>query len=273
MGEQTGEEFSEEINNLLKQIASDKRRDVLRWIEQGPCRLTSIANGLNFGVQDTHRNVQNLIDAHLVRKSDGILSLTTYGKMIIAQLPTFDFLVKNMQYMNEHSLCDLPEKFVRRIGDLAEGELVEGVVKVLTIWREIYSSATEYIHAAKSQVSLEMIGAASESVRAGARYSYILGESSIAPKGRGELLNRLGWKEMMAEGNIQRRMAKNVSVVVILNEKWAALSLPDLRGKADLNWTLHSRDPEFHDWCRDYFMYKWERAEFFDESKLKKRSK
>jgi len=42
-----------------------------------------------------------------------------------------------------------------------------------------------------------------------------------------------------------------------------------MKGEPDLNIMFHGTDPEFLEWCSDLFQYQWDKAETFDESKLK----
>ncbi|MGH9992878.1 MAG: transcriptional regulator, partial [Nitrososphaera sp.] len=60
-----------------------------------------------------------------------------------------------------------------------------------------------------------------------------------------------------------------VSVMTIFNEKQGCVILPNMKGEPDLNVMFYGDDNEFLDWCSDLFEYYWERAEPFDESKLK----
>ena len=70
------------------------------------------------------------------------------------------------------------------------------------------------------------------------------------PKGRSELLQKLGWRELMSKGMIERKTADKVQVVTVLNERQASVLFPDLKGEADLNTMFYSEDPLFHEWCR-----------------------
>ena len=47
----------------------------------------------------------------------------------------------------------------------------------------------------------------------------------------------------------------NVQTVVVLNEKEACVSFPDLKGKSDITQMFYGTDPEFREWCLDFFRY------------------
>jgi predicted transcriptional regulator len=64
-------------------------------------------------------------------------------------------------------------------------------------------------------------------------------------------------------------VVESVQVAVILNEKQAAVLFPTQKGETDMNMIFHSSDPVFHEWCLDYFRYRWYGSDIFDEAQLK----
>ena len=101
------------------------------------------------------------------------------------------------------------------------------------------------------------------------KFQYILSESTIIPKGRKELLDRLGFKKLLEKGLVERKMKNVVQVSVILNEKEAMIMFPNLEGEPDMGETFFSKDVFFHEWCLDYFRYCWYGSDIFLEHKLK----
>jgi predicted transcriptional regulator len=73
----------------------------------------------------------------------------------------------------------------------------------------------------------------------------------------------------LSKGAIERRMVESVQVAVILNEKQASVLFPTQKGETDMNMMFFSLDPVFHEWCLDYFRYRWYGSDIFDESRLK----
>lgn len=257
-------------SQIFIELAGELRRQMLLKLNQESLRLSDLAKELNATMQEAHRNVNRLIDIGLVEKdSDGLLSLTTYGKIILKQIPTFAFLTEHKDYFTEHTLGELPVKFVQRIGALYNGQVVKGVVRVLEAWKDIYNDANEYIYEVMSQVPLDLIEPLVERINKGVKFSYIFGQDVVVPKGRSELLQKLGWRELMARGLVERKMADKVQVMTMLNERQAAVLFPNLKGETDLNTMFYSDDPLFHEWCLDYFRYKWYGSDIFDESRIK----
>ena len=99
---------------------------------------------------------------------------------------------------------------------------------------------------------------------------YVFPKNVIIPRGRKELLKKLGHNELLSKGAIERRMVESVQVAVILNEKQASVLFPTQKGETDMNMMFFSPDSIFHEWCLDYFRYRWYGSDIFDESEPKR---
>ena len=160
-------------------------------------------------------------------------------------------------------------KFIQRIGALAEAQPVKGFVKVLEQWKSIYKNADEFIYQLFTEVPLDLIEPVLTKAKRGIKLNYIFSESVIVPKGRKELLNKLGIKELIDKGLVERKMQKDTNVVVVLNEKEACVLFPTLDGACDMREMFYSKDQLFQEWCLDYFRYCWYNAGQFQESKIR----
>ena len=167
-------------------------------------------------------------------------------------------------------LGELPIKFIMRLGALDRCEFVKGVVAILERWKDIYREAGEYIYELVPQVPIDLIEPAVSRVKEkGVKYSYVLPRNVIIPKGRKDLIKKLGHNELLSKGAIERRMVDRVQVAVVLNEEHATVMFPTQKGETDMNMMFYSSDQIFHEWCLDYFRYRWYGSEIFDESQLK----
>lgn len=253
------------------ELASQQRLSIIFKLNEKKAKISQIAKDLEITMQEAHRNVNRLQDAGLIEKDPGgVFSLTTFGNTIIKQIPTFNYLSKHKEYFSEHILGELPIKFIMRLGALDKCEYVKGVVAILERWKDIYRQADQYIYEIVPQVPMDLIEPALNRVKDnGIKYSYVLPRNVIIPKGRKDLLKKLGHNELLNKGAIERRMVDRVQVSVILNEKHAAVLFPTQRGETDMNIIFYSSDQIFHEWCLDYFRYRWYGSDIFDESHLK----
>jgi len=262
---QTGDDFQ----SIFFELAGDLRLYILMKLSNKPYRLSQIANDLNATMQESHRNINRLIDSGLVKKTgEGELLLTPYGKIIVSLIPNFNFPFVYKEYFQEHTLINLPLKFVHRIGSLNNCELVVGVMAVLQRWKMVYNNSHIYIKEVISQVPIDLIETIAERINNNVKFSYIFPNNVVIPKGRNEILKKIGWNNMIFKGLVERRLVDKVNIVTVFNEKESCVSFPTLKGEPDLNIMFYSKDESFHEWCEDFFDYEWNRAKQFDESKL-----
>jgi predicted transcriptional regulator len=252
------------------ELSSEQRLNIIFNLLLKKTKISNMAKELDATVQEVHRNFERLSDAGLIKKdNDGYYDLTTYGRTMCTQVPSLLFLSKNRKYFETHDFGDIPMKFIQRIGALAEGQQVKGFVKVLEQWKSIYKNADEYIYQIFTEVPLDLIEPLLNKVKNGVKLNYIFSESVIIPKGGKELLAKLGTKNLLEKGLVERKIKKDVNVVVVLNEKEACVVFPTLDEAADMREMFYSKDPLFHEWCLDYLRYCWYGSSAFQEGKLK----
>src|ERR687889_585752 len=218
---QAGEDFQ----SVFFELAGDLRLYILMKLSNKPYRLSQIANDLNATMQESHRNVNRLIDSGLVKKTgEGELVLTPYGKIIVALIPNFNFPFIHKEYFQEHTISNLPLKFIQRIGSLNNCEVVVGVMAVLQRWKAVYNNSHDYIREVISQVPIDLIETIAERINNNVKFCYIFPADVVIPKGRNELLKKLGWKNLISRGIVERRMMDKTNMVTIFNEKESCIS-------------------------------------------------
>ncbi len=261
--------YEEAANNFLE-LSSQQRLQIIFRLLGKKSKVTTMAKELDVTAQEVHRNFARLEDGGFIAKDmDGFYSLTTYGKTICSQIPSIVFLSENRKYFEDHTFGDITPKFIMRIGQLANSERVKGVTKILEQWKSIYKNANKYIHEILTEIPLDIIEPKIKSIEKGAKLSYILSESTIVPKGRKKLLQKLNFDKLIEEGFVERKMKKTIQTLVVINEKEASICFPDIDGEPDITEAFYSTDSMFHEWCLDYFRYCWYESEIFRESKLK----
>lgn len=252
------------------ELASPQRLEILFNLLEKKHTITGLAKELNTTKQEMHRNFTRLEDSKLIQKDfDGNYSLTTFGKTMCTQVPSLVYLSQNMEYFEDHDFGDVPTKFIMRSGQLATGKHIKGVVKVIEQWKQIYKNANEYIYEALYEVPLDLIEPLIKKIKTGVKFNYIFSKSTVTPKGRKELLKKLGFPKLIEKGLVERKMKDKVSTVVVLNEKEACILFPNTHGEPDMTEMFYGNDPMFHEWCLDYFRYCWYGSDIFEESKLK----
>lgn len=265
----------EKIADDFLELASQQRLGILLRLLYKKSKVTVIAKDLDATVPEVYRNFERLVKADLVVKdADGDYSITTYGKTICSQIPLLTFLSQNKKYFKNHDFGDLPQKFIQRIGALEKGQYIKGFVKVLEQWKSIYKNSNEYIYNILFEVPYEsdLLETLVKKVNKGVKVNSIFSESAIIPKDRKQTLEKFGFKKLIEQGLIERKMRENVQITVVLNEKDACVTFPKLDDEIDMSEMFYSDDPIFHEWCLDYFKYCWDNSSVFQESKLKHES-
>lgn len=264
------------MEEIFVELASSQRLSIIFMISCQRLRLSTLAKSLNLTIQEVHRNTNRLSDAGLIEKnSEGVFFLTTFGNAITRQLSIFDFLSSNKGYFSDHTVGDIPMKFVQRIGALNGGNLVSGIVSIIESWKRLYEESSEYIYGILPQIPLELIQSVIPKVKnEGVKFNYILPKQAIVPKIRNELQRSSGYHELLKQGIIERRMIDKIGVAVVLNERQATVMFPTLKGEVDMNHMFSSKETKpnsdslFHEWCVDFFRYCWYNSKPFDERKL-----
>ena len=256
--------------NYVLDLASPQRLHILFKLLNHNSTPTEIAKEIESTKQEVHRNFIRLEESGLIeKKNDGTYSITTFGETVCTQVPTIVFFSQNRKYFEEHTFADIPHKFKIRCGQLATSQHVKGISKVLEQWKTIYKNSEKYIYEILSESPLDLIEPLVKQIKQGIKFQYIFSESTVVPKGRKALLKKLGFKNLLEKGLIERKMTKTVQTVIVLNEKEACVLFPAKNGEPDLTEMFYSTDSMFHEWCLDYFRFCWYGSDIFEESKLK----
>ncbi len=255
------------------ELASEQRLEILSRLYDQNQKVSTVAKEIDATVPEVFRNFERLVKAGLIAKeSDGSYSISTAGRLMCNQISLVKFLAENKNYLKSHGFSGLSDKFLQRIGALEGGERLKGFVKVLEKWKEIYDNSESYIYNVLFEVpySMDFIEPIVKKVGQGIKLRSVFSRSAIIPNDRKQVFEKHGFKKLIEDGKIERKMRDEVKTVVILNEKEACVMFPTSDGKPDMSEGFYSRDKIFHEWCLDYFNPCWEDAMPFSESKLLK---
>ena len=263
---------SEKVALEFFEMGSEQRLSIILHLNEKPWTISLLAKELDATVTEVHRNFMRLRKAGFVAKdSEGIYLLTTLGKHICTQIPTHSFILENKNYFQNHNFDGLPQKFVRRLGDLSNSKLIKGYVKVSETWKKIYSNAEEYIKNILVEVtySSDIMEILYNKLKKNVSAHSIFSDTAVIPEERKISLAKYNFKKYLEKDLLQRKMKKDIKVALILNEKESGISFSEIGKQVDISTMFCSSDPEFHEWCLDYFQYCWEGASSFQENKLK----
>lgn len=110
-------------------IASDKRRNVLLLLQEGPKTLDEIKTRLEVTATGMLPQLRILENESLIQRSNRSYELTTIGKIIATYLNPFlrtvDVFSSNKKFWSEHLLSEIPEEILLEIRELGNYRLLE----------------------------------------------------------------------------------------------------------------------------------------------------
>jgi predicted transcriptional regulator len=284
-GEEEGEEEGkvifnysvfEETEDIFSSLANSQRLAILYIISQNQKTLSEIAKELKVTKQETHRNLNRLMNSNVIEKDfKGYFSLTIFGDMLIKNISAINFLSKHKKFFSEHNFHDIPIKFIQRIGALEKSEFIAGFVAVIEYIKRMYQNCEKYIYSILPQVPLDLIHTAIPLVKEKElKLKHILPIDALIPKKSEEFLKREGYSQLLQKGRIERRMVTRTNLGIVLTEKQALVMFPQTQGQVDMNFILCNDismdNGLFHEWCYDFFIEIWHNAKTYDPYKLKK---
>ena len=256
-------------NELFLELASETRHLILKSLEEGTLKQSEVAKKLNINLPESHRQLERLVEHGFVRKeSDGKFTLTSFGQMILQQTQSLSFIGKFKEFFQEHTLGDIPKKFITRLAELESFTLLEGAFVLNEKMKKIAEEG-EYLRVVSAHVPPDAFHKGLTKANKGKEVSIIYGENTIIPKGFKEELRKPEVQELMKKGIYRRKMIVKVQVFVVLNDNEVLIVFPNLKGEVDLSYGFFSDDSKFHEWCVDYHEYLWKNADFCELSKMR----
>lgn len=266
----------DETEDIFSSLANSQRLAILDIISKNKETLTSIAKELRITTQETHRNLNKLLNTNIIEKDlKGYFSLTVFGDMVIKNISAINFLSKHKKFFSQHNFHAIPIKYIQRIGALEKSEFVLGFVAVIEHIKRMYQKSRKYIYSILPQVPFDLIYTAIPIVKERElKFKHILPIDALIPKESEEFLKNLGYGQLLQKGIIERRMTTKTNLGIVLTENQALVMFPLTEGQVDMN-SIFANDITtdnglFHEWCLDYFYEIWNNAKTFDQYKLRK---
>lgn len=262
----------EKMAGEFLELASEQRLEIIMELMENNITLSNLSKKLEATTPEVHRNINRLLKKNIIQKNtDGSYSLTHYGNYLCNQIPSLFFVLENHDFFNEHGFGNIPLKYIHRIGELENAKIIKGFVRVLAKWIEIHENANEYIYNILSEVpyNKDLISSIDTKLKNGVKICSIFSETAIIPEDRKKLFEKKNFQKYVKNGLLERKMNPNIPVMILLNEKESCVIFAKKNTQPDMSQMLVSTDPQFHEWCLDFFNEYWKKSTSFQESKLK----
>ena len=258
------------IEEYFMELAGRQRLEILTELSRGRSKITQMAKKIDATTPEIHRNFERLEKAGFVEKNDGLFSLSPLGRHVLSTIPSFIFLKQNKKYFETHGFGDLPDKFVQRVGALKDTKHIKGFVKVQENSKQIYENAKKYVYNVlfEVQYSSDFMDLIFEKTSSNVLLKTIFAENSVIPDERKKALEKSEIKKLIQDNTIERKMRKQVTITLLMNEKEAAISFPFKNDNPDVSEMFFGNSSEFHEFVLDYFKFLWEISNAFNEKRL-----
>ena len=242
----------EQLCDLLFELSNMDRVRIIQHLNNNKDNVTGIAKNLQITTQEASRHITRLTEVGMIAKSsDGKYSVTSYGGIVLTQLPGYEFTSAHMEYLKDHSLEALPLEFVSRIGELYGSYYIGNVMAVFQNIQEMCDEAEEFIWRITDKRLNIIYPKIQEAADRGVEYRRI--EPDVVVES--PLVSVL---PPVKPGEV--RCLDSVDIFMAISEKEVGgLAFPRVSGEFDyLGFT--SKEPKVLKWCQDIFRYYWDRA-------------
>ena len=261
----------EKIAEGFLELASEQRLNILVCLKDEKISISNMAKKLEATVPEVHRNFTRLTKSGLIEKNvDGFFHLTTLGEIMISQIPAITFVSENKQYFKQHFFGNLESKFIHTVGLLSDSKVITGYVKVSEKSKQIYKNAEKFINniLVEASYSKDLMDTIEEKLGKKITINSVFSDSAIVTSERKTSISKLNIEKYIKNNTLSRKMKKNIKIALIMNEKEAGICFPTNENEIDLGKMIYSSNPEFCEWCIDYFKHVWESSGSFQETKL-----
>jgi predicted transcriptional regulator len=239
-----------EISKVIFELSSNRRASILFEVQERSLKMQQIAKNLDMTVTETFRHLQRLTDAKLIEKQpDGAYAITPLGNLANGFLIGFNFVLNNSDYFLEHDLSILPYEFVDRIGELSKAEFCSEPVSTFNRVRKVLAESEKTFWTMAEQVDSTTKAPSEEKMLAGVDFKFIM-QKDLAKT----------WAGAEAKVLVGSRYIERVPVALVISDKEASVVFRTFKGVLDYQG-LFSTDEKFCCWCRDLFLYYWNRAD------------
>lgn len=119
--------MKQSLINLI--FFSDRRKELLFLLREGPRDIDAIKELLNVDAGTIQPHIKKMKDAHLLVEEKKVYSLSEIGKVIVENLAPFlntiEVFEVNEDYWKTHDLTSVPDFLLDRIDELGHCELLE----------------------------------------------------------------------------------------------------------------------------------------------------
>jgi predicted transcriptional regulator len=248
-----------DFHSLLFEMSNEIRYEILLSLLNTPKRVSELTKEFSLTTTEIRRHIHRITHVQLIeRDTDGYYRLTSYGEMIIILLQEFEFTSKYVEYFASHSFSQLPEEFLKRIGDLRHSALIENVFEFIRLSETTIKEANKSVDLIVDAFPLNYINSINRALDDGIRFR-ILEPAESAFKTDYQDLGDDDYTSLSRARRtplVQQRIIDTSFVYMIISQKTAVITFPNRDGFYDYTGFVSS-DKQALKWCQDLYEYLW----------------
>jgi predicted transcriptional regulator len=239
---------------------SEKRKDVLLLLEEGPKTGDEIKTALNVNSTSIMPQIKKLKEGRLIVQDDrNTYKLSEMGEIVVEKmeplLNTVRVFEENYDYWTNHDFTAIPESLLNRIDELGNYFMLEpDLNRLFEVPEDFRKNLLESrdVKMFLSYFNPLHVKMYSELARKGAEICLILTEP-VFDRMKKDYYDDL--KALVESRNVQIYICdKNVTLKDVVTERFCSLVLFDKKGKFD-HQRLMSFDESALKWCEELFLY------------------
>ena len=244
-----------------RELSNDVRIDILFTLFKKKTKISEIANSYKISIQESMRNFNRLSDAGLISKnSENYFNLTPIGQIACNHIPAFVFMSNSSDYFRLHDFGDLPNQFIQRLGSFLNCKRITGLTKILDKWMSMYNNATKNIYLISSDIfESSFPSLVIDKLNGGIEFNYIVDKSVIIDEKQNLKAKKI-FRRFLLDGVVKRRIIEHIQITLILNDQEGFVMFPTIDGNTDMREGFYGTEPEFLEWCHDYYDNCWKKS-------------
>lgn len=242
----------EQLKELLFELSSKERMDLMLMLQDERLKLSVISKKLELTNPETLRQLRRLCDVGLVqRKPNGLYELSPYGRLVLLQLGGVEFLAKNQDFFSKYDTSFIPYEFINRFGELSSGSIGYEPLKVLEDTQKRLKEAEKFVWIASNQNFALYLSTMKEKLELDFDFRLILPEGSYPPESKALIPSNYP--------GMHKNVLPEIHIRLVVTDKYAGFGLPLRENMTDYR-AIMGDDPMFYKWCKDLFIYYWEKS-------------
>jgi predicted transcriptional regulator len=237
------------LDMLFYELASADRLAILRTLCDSQLKMQDVARKLDLTATEASRQLQRMGQAKLIERGpEGTYATTQLGRLLLTLSASIGMVYKHDDYFLTHNLMSIPLPFVNRIGELSQSTFVSDLNEDLARWEALVREAEDHIWVMTPQAMKHLSQVMADRLLEGVKVRSIFCENIKEAKAN-----------LPSGKNVERKLLQVVPVIIIISEKEASVSFPQLDGNVDFP-SFFGNDPAFLKWANDLYLQYWEKA-------------